>query len=419
MSTDISEENKAKIKSSDFSTRLRGCRSALKEHQIQNEIEKRRRIYPLICSNDPFSTTEKERSNFEKAIDLLEKYIQNYAKPIDFFSLSTIELDELFLDECWDYQGLTVDKVNLFLKNGADLNCQDSKNYKPFHYASASDDIKVNMVFLARGAGVNERFPDRDPQTIWTENHSNVYEKVKLYLDHGAEINAKGKYGDTVLNKLCSTCRDIKCIELLVERGADLNIRNNTDASPLISSINCDSEAIVQLFTSKGVDVNQIGVDGSTPLIYATKNGKQSFVDFLLKHGANKDLKDFDGKIAYDYAVSSGFLEIAKILNPEKAVSDFSENGEVAVQIRELKKSIIQKFKDGCSYGTYDQEGESKLWYEKSVFIQDYHGHLTQNCSRVVFETEEKLLDYLFKLFSPRSPNSQVGAYEKILNMIL
>jgi ankyrin repeat protein len=175
----------------------------------------------------------------KKAVTELENYIHNFNKELDFDNIAADELHELFLDECYNFESLSHEIVLKFLQHGARIDLPDWKGLKPFQYASRSDNVAINAEFLSRGADVNEKYAPESRNTIWTNYHSVVYDKVKLYLDHGAEVNAIDGRGDSVLHDLaeCGQADNRKCLELVIERGGDVNILNSLGKSSLFCFI--------------------------------------------------------------------------------------------------------------------------------------------------------------------------------------
>jgi len=57
---------------------------------------------------------------------------------------------------------------------------------------------------------------------------------VKLCLELGADVNAVNKYGDTALHGATWRERADSIIQLLVDRGAKLNAKNNRGWTPLV-----------------------------------------------------------------------------------------------------------------------------------------------------------------------------------------
>jgi hypothetical protein len=174
----ISEEDRQNIQSDNYLQRYHACENALKVNNVPKYIYQLRRIFSLIktAKDQP---TEAERALFARAVTELEHYVRSHNKEVDFERLSgTPELNELFLDECYSYESLTHEIVLKFMQHGADLNYRDPNGLKPFQYASRSNNVDINREFLTRGADVNEKCSPESNNTIWTNNHSVVYEKV-------------------------------------------------------------------------------------------------------------------------------------------------------------------------------------------------------------------------------------------------
>lgn len=111
-----------------------------------------------------------------------------------------------------------------------------------------------------------------------------------------------------------------KIAEYLLDKGADLNIPNNTNlrigVTPLMQSVdNFDLEAF-NFLLGNGADVN-IQVDqginkGTTALHLAVDNHEQyphgniysDMIRGLLESGANPDLEDIEGNKPIDFAIS-------------------------------------------------------------------------------------------------------------------
>lgn len=249
------DENKQLILSDLYFCRYMGCENVLRENNIPDKsVYQVRRVYNLILSsNDHQAPTAEEKTNFKRAISELEKFIQLYhKKELRLRSLKKKDLNEVFLDECYDYVNLTKEKVAKFIQLGVDINYKDEKTgLKPFHYASKSDFLDVNAEFLKNGANVNERFSKNESDTVWTRNHSCDYNKLKLYIEHGAKLNAKDSKGNSVLHHLVDQS-NVESVKFLVEKGADVNIKNAQGQTPLFFAAKNGNNDNIEFFISKG-----------------------------------------------------------------------------------------------------------------------------------------------------------------------
>ena len=83
------------------------------------------------------------------------------------------------------------------------------------------DTQKILSLLVTAGADVNK--PEHDGATPLDYACTNQHpEAVRALIAAGADVNAKGRYGQTVL----MSCFDKACLKILIDSGADLNIRN-------------------------------------------------------------------------------------------------------------------------------------------------------------------------------------------------
>jgi len=109
---------------------------------------------------------------------------------------------------------------------------------------------------------------------------------------------AQGDFNDFAA---CIYKKDINGVKDLLAKGVDINIREKTMGStPLIVACSLEgTDAIIELLISKGADVNIIGTyDGRTALMWAAANSKKA-VELLLKNGAKVNVKGVDGMTAF------------------------------------------------------------------------------------------------------------------------
>jgi len=147
------------------------------------------------------------------------------------------------------------DVAMLLLQHGVDINAVDGDGRTPLHLASGAGCVEVVKLLLQHGADVGSR-DGRNNTVLHYAVKSLNKEVVELVL-RGADVNAKNVYGETPLNILVRECAkwDVerkRCYEvakLLVERGADPNIRDSRGTSPLDSAKLCFSE-LVELLRS-------------------------------------------------------------------------------------------------------------------------------------------------------------------------
>lgn len=84
-------------------------------------------------------------------------------------------------------------------------------------------------------------------------------------------------------------------IKLLLENGADVDIRDNQERTPLHFAVVANRISVIQLLIKTGANLDAQSSSGRTPLLEATMNGSFDCAETLVAAGANVDLLDLKG----------------------------------------------------------------------------------------------------------------------------
>ncbi len=145
-------------------------------------------------------------------------------------------------------------------------------------------------------------------------------EGVKISLDKGANMNAKGDYrSDTALIKAATRGHE-EIIRVLLIKGAKANERDKFGATALMYATSGGYTQIVASLVESGADVNARDNYGRTALIDAVYDNYFDIVKILLSKGAEVNTEDNSGATAWVYAVEGGYTEITKLLKTVGAV---------------------------------------------------------------------------------------------------
>jgi ankyrin repeat protein len=121
---------------------------------------------------------------------------------------------------------------------------------------------------------------------------------MRRYLDRGKDINILNENGDTPLHMVCSGKGKFLGLELLVERHADINLRDTNEYSPIVTAISNKAPAKI--------------------------------IQYMLKHGAKPELPPRHGGTCLHFAAVSGDVEVMRMLlaQPTVDVGARDEDGE-------------------------------------------------------------------------------------------
>ena len=103
-------------------------------------------------------------------------------------------------------------------------------------------------------------------------------------------------------------------IKYALERGADINARNNAGVSAIIWAANNGHTEAVKYLIERGASVNDMSNNLRTPLIWACYWGHDKVVEMLLENGANYKVYDEDAMTPLMAAALSGNREIVDML---------------------------------------------------------------------------------------------------------
>jgi len=120
---------------------------------------------------------------------------------------------------------------------------------------------------------------------IFAAVKNNDSKELKTLLDQGADPNSYDEDGDHLL-MYAALYSSVACMELLVEKGCNVNAKNSLDETALMWAVH-DLEKM-KLLLQHGADVNARAKTGNTPLLIASiGHGKYDAVKLLLDKGAD------------------------------------------------------------------------------------------------------------------------------------
>jgi ankyrin repeat protein len=193
--------------------------------------------------------------------------------------------------------------VRLLLDHGAEVN--QVNKYGATALISAVCDGAICVFYrLAHKLGVDRRqMSDAKRDTLITEARSKNAKTIGLLLDRGADVNLRDSEGQSALLEAVRR-KDMETIHLLLDRGAKVNVATKYGQTPL-KEVAWDKRAasnpsddrgltVAKWLLEKGADANGAERSGG-PLLGAAGSVYPDMVEILLKNRADPNVKDSGG----------------------------------------------------------------------------------------------------------------------------
>ena len=147
---------------------------------------------------------------------------------------------------------------------------------------------------------------------IWASKNG-LIDVLRLLIENGANVNVSDNYEYSPLI-WASIKGHTEIARLLIENGANFYFVDRFECIPLILASKKGHAEIVSLLIEKGANVNVFDKDKCTPLNYASENGHTEIVEILLENGVHVNACDrFESTPLLD-ATLFGYVEIVRSL---------------------------------------------------------------------------------------------------------
>ena len=226
------------------------------------------------------------------------------------------------------YGGYT-DVALLLLRHCVDVDVRGIDDRTPLHMAVDRGLLEVTRILIERGASINARDSrDRTPlhptSLGRSETFDDTYFDVMRYLlDHGADVGAQANTEHSTPLHLASYWGGFKVARLLLDRGVNIDVRDEKRRTPLhkvltnLTNSISDSDYFadaVRFLLDHGADLNAEDNNHSTPLHMISKYGNAKATQVLLEHGARVDALDSDHLTPLHVALRHGNGEVVWLL---------------------------------------------------------------------------------------------------------
>ena len=272
--------------------------------------------------------------------------------------------------------------------------------------SSSGSRSKSNIAFTVRylldqGANANARDSEEEGTALMKASSKGHRDIVQLLCERGADVNAKDKDGYTALH-LAVEFGHIAVVELLLKQGANIEATGGRSAITALMDAALDGrDSIAVLLLRAGASVSAVNYRGSTALAYAAKYDHEVMAKILLDYGADLELRDNEGSTPVMVAASGDKVRTVKILLAAGAkidARDLSGATPLTWAAAMGKRACMELLLDAGA--NIDTQNASGCTAAISVFLSDHAKECTCNfCSGLAVRSA------LFRVLALRGAN--------------
>ena len=162
---------------------------------------------------------------------------------------------------------------------------------------------------------------------------------VQLLVQRGADVNCMADWGMTPLYIAALNGRD-KVVGILLVQNANVNSGDTFGRTALHRAAGEGHEKVVKKLLEQRADVDTPDASGMTPLHFATLGTQQDVAEILLLHGATVNRQDQSGKTPLHWACELGHAKVVELLLEKNANAGTQDKqGKTPLNYAEEKKN--------------------------------------------------------------------------------
>lgn len=252
------------------------------------------------------------------------------------------------------------------------------KSYTLLHLASYIDILPLAKSVLFNNVSTEKAqrllYLNKKDNEEWTaltwaalKGHEPI---VQLLLENGADIEVRSSAGNTALI-LAAQRGNSAIVELLLQKGADIEAKNNVGGTALFWVALQGDVALVHLLLEKGADIEARDILGIPVLIKVAMSGNEALVRLLLEKGADIEVKDKYGNSALLCAISQGHEALVQLLlenGADTEVRDSTGHTALIWAVRRGNSAIVELLlQKGADIKVKRSSGETVLLYATRI----------------------------------------------------
>ncbi|MBF0283852.1 MAG: ankyrin repeat domain-containing protein [Magnetococcales bacterium] len=185
-----------------------------------------------------------------------------------------------------------------------------------FHKAAAAGDVEQVRRHLEAGTSLLAQESTFGDTVLHTASYHGHGEVVDLLVAKGAPVNLANQYGNTPLHRSIPLGRESVARSLLAQ-GATIDVRNQDGDTPLHVAVRHGQIRLAGLLLARGADAKAVNQEGDTPLLLAVRGGYEEAVRVLMRAGSDPLHTDRSGLNALQLARERGQEGILRLMGGE------------------------------------------------------------------------------------------------------
>ena len=218
----------------------------------------------------------------------------------------------------------------------------------PIHFAARDGDLAGIELALQHGESVDVQVdgaddPDASTPLLWATAAGQI-DAVQLLIERGADVDQADVYMASPLRK-AAWHGHADVLSALLAAGAKVNAADQNGLTALHEAIAGEaSEECVRLLIVAGADVNGEAQFHATPLCYAAGFGCADIARLLIAAGADVSIPEYGGPL--ECAVSNGYVEVVRVLLDAGAPMNLSWGNLVDEAVSEHHADVLKLLLD-------------------------------------------------------------------------
>lgn len=267
----------------------------------------------------------------------------------------------------------TPEEVLAAIKDGANLDQVTENGMTPFLIAAKYNPYP-DVIILLRNKGANTYYRNENGWTalMYASAYNSNPSVIEVLTYLGRDIDMQNKNGDTAL--LIAVKRGRKsAVRTLIRNGAGVNIKNDAGVTSLKVLFTGDYSSydysIFRMLVDSGANLNVRYEKGRTILYQAIDKGKINAVKILLENGAEVNSRDDNGitPLIFSFIDDNRYDIIEELIDYGAEIEAEDDKERTALSYAASYDEEIEKFdllfKNGADINKSDKQGRTPLFY--------------------------------------------------------